>query len=462
MNRTPLRLAIATCAVLATPPSDAWAGWVIETPEPSSSCLCWYTSLALDAQGRPHVAHNASALPFLVAKLGTQWSGESVVPPPTDPNGRTPESDGSSPHGPELIYYIDPSLVLDQAGAPSVAYLRQWDNRLHFAWKEGGVWQDELVSIFASSPALALDASGTPAMVYGSAGQTWFAWRTSSWNAEPIDPQPGVGASLGFDALGQPHVAYGSYSGTTRLKHASRVGNVWTAEIVDSTGGTGGETALAVDHAGGVHLAYTGPGQRIGYAVRRAGGWQVETVTEDGGFHCSLALDAGDNPCISYHRESTGDLRFARQVNGEWTDEPVEESGEVGEFNSLVIDGEGHPQISYFDATNQRVRFARGEALLVGIGAPTAAAFALERSGPNPLRMGGELTLSVALPGPRRVELALYDVAGRRAASQLAEPAGPGVQTMRWRPVGLRAGLYFLRLRTDFGEALQSRLIVLP
>ncbi|HPF34880.1 MAG TPA: right-handed parallel beta-helix repeat-containing protein [Candidatus Krumholzibacteria bacterium] len=83
------------------------------------------------------------------------------------------------------------------------------------------------------------------------------------------------------------------------------------------------------------------------------------------------------------------------------------------------------------------------------------------RAWPNPFRDGTRLSWSLAQPG--RVELAVYDLAGRRVATLLSEarPAGEGVMTWdgrdrRGRPTG--AGVYFVRLREP-GRTSTVRLI---
>lgn len=70
---------------------------------------------------------------------------------------------------------------------------------------------------------------------------------------------------------------------------------------------------------------------------------------------------------------------------------------------------------------------------------------------PNPVRT--HATVRYSLPSPGRVEIALYDVAGREvtAVPPFAAASGPGIATIDCR--GLARGVYFVRMRVDGREA---------
>ena len=72
---------------------------------------------------------------------------------------------------------------------------------------------------------------------------------------------------------------------------------------------------------------------------------------------------------------------------------------------------------------------------------PATAALAL--SGPNPFRRQTALTLS--LPSPQTVEVALYDVLGRRVAVLHGGPLGAGTHALPVDGSPLPAGVYVVR-----------------
>ena len=77
---------------------------------------------------------------------------------------------------------------------------------------------------------------------------------------------------------------------------------------------------------------------------------------------------------------------------------------------------------------------------------------------PNPVRASA--TVRYALPRGGRVELALYDVAGRqvRAVPAFRAEAGAGSLAIDCR--GLSRGVYFVRMRVS-GQALVQRFLML-
>jgi hypothetical protein len=75
-----------------------------------------------------------------------------------------------------------------------------------------------------------------------------------------------------------------------------------------------------------------------------------------GGF-TSLALDADDHPHISYYDYSNDDLKYARYDGAAWQIETVDSDGMVGTYTSLVLDAAGWPHISYRDATHGDLKF---------------------------------------------------------------------------------------------------------
>jgi len=97
----------------------------------------------------------------------------------------------------------------------------------------------------------------------------------------------------------------------------------------------------------------------------------------------------------------------------------------------------------------------------VGVPDPVAlpARVVLEAARPNPARAGDGATLAFALPRAMgSVELALFDLAGRRVVTLARGPLSAGPHAARWDGKGdagqeVRAGVYFARLVTEDGVA---------
>ncbi len=78
-----------------------------------------------------------------------------------------------------------------------------------------------------------------------------------------------------------------------------------------------GNSSLALDSAGNPHIAFSPPSwsewDRIGFAFRDGASWQIETVDAAGGGRPSLVLDATDQARISYYDATNGNLVYARE-----------------------------------------------------------------------------------------------------------------------------------------------------
>ena len=185
--------------------------------------------------------------------------------------------------------------------------------------------------------------------------------------------------SIAADGGGVPHIAY-SGSG---IRYARRVGAgsgncgtglAWSCEFVDA----GRDPGIAVDGAGVPHIIYRRVfklkyATRVGSGGNCGGGvWQCEQVDGSAttGIFPSIAVDGAGVPSVSYFENSpfgsgdSRDLRYATRVGsggncpgsgGVWDCELVDGDGiglnnqNVGQFNSIDVDGNGVPHIGYVE-----------------------------------------------------------------------------------------------------------------
>jgi hypothetical protein len=272
------------------------------------------------------------------------------------------------------------------------------------------------------------------------------------------------GRALRLDAQNRPRLALSLAGPNSDLLYASRDAGGWSFEAGDTSGNVGHWASLALDGSGTPHIAFLdATAHALRYATRSGPAWTVETVMEGLGDGCpnSIALDPAGQPFIAFHDVTPGDLRFARREGGVWTSEAVESAGIVGEFCSLAIDDQGRPHIGYYDRSNYRVRYATHGAVVSVDPSPAAPGVAIARLSPNPLREGGSLELVLRLDAPGAIEVEVLDPAGRRVAYRAAEAFPSGLATLRWDPGLRRAGLYFVRARSDRGGSRVVRLAAL-
>jgi hypothetical protein len=140
----------------------------------------------------------------------------------------------------------------------------------------------------------------------------------------------------------------------------------WEGMFVDSAENVGKYTSLALDGSGNPGISYydSAHGNLI-YAKWTGSIWQFQYVDSSGdvGMYTSLKYNQEGHPCISYYDNTSHDLKYAEYVPpGTWTPpywdiDIVDTVGDVGMYTSLALDGSGNPHISYYDATNGKLKY---------------------------------------------------------------------------------------------------------
>lgn len=96
---------------------------------------------------------------------------------------------------------------------------------------------------------------------------------------------------------------------------------------------------------------------------------------------------------------------------------------------------------------------------------PTTKHFEFNQVRPNPFRAGEATTLRFSLPESRRVEVAVFDVAGRRVAQLMRGEAEAGAHEVQWNGrnssgESAPAGVYFVRVRAGSEEITQKTMLL--
>jgi len=222
---------------------------------------------------------------------------------------------------------------------------------------EGGCWCDSLCDYYG-------DCCPDYDEWCGNLTTTTTIVITPHWHIETVDRVGDVGyfTSLTLDSNGNPHISY--YDSTNSdLKYAYYDGS-WHTETVDSSGDVGQYTSIDLDSNGNPHISYyDSTNSDLKYAYYDSS-WHTETVDSSGGDvgeytliayqSTSIVLDSNDNPHISYfysyiyNDNINTDLKYA-YYDISWYIETIDSNGILGAYNSIVLDSNDNPHISYWD-----------------------------------------------------------------------------------------------------------------
>ena len=336
-------------------------------------------SLAVDADGTPHIAYMLEAEPGFVkhAVLDSgAWRTSTV-------------STG---------YFYGPlDIQLDQQGVPQIAWHNHDAEDGAYAVLDNGQW----VVNDINHPGhdgwdnnLALDSTGAPHIVsidpsqFGStSGVEYATLKGGSWTVEEVGSGAvpyEFGTGIALDSRDRPHVVWFDASDKD-LKYAFKDGGRWFISTVDSEGDVGRYPSLVIDQSDNPSISYYEQMNKSeGYIkVARWDGddWKTERIDKlenvfPGFFgarkNSSLVLDKNDNPIVAYSDEQV--LRLASWDGSGWELQTVATAGEspLGQQVSLAIDDSGLLHLTFADAVSKGRPGVKGN-VKYAIGTPKSA-----------------------------------------------------------------------------------------
>ncbi len=272
--------------------------------------------------------------------------------------------------------------VVDVNGSGNPRIAVDKDNNLHVAFnrgtglsyikRTGSSWGSPVLldNIAGYNLSIAVDGNGNPHVSYSDndnydlkyAGFNGVAWSTAT-----IDSQDSVGNynSIAIDGANRIYISYYYWvnSSLEGLKLAFYNGVSWTTSIVDtgySNSGLGTYTSLALDGAGNPSIVYS----PTRYAKWTGSSWNIDSGASVG-VEKNLTLDANGNPYVAYNTGGgIGWLYCTNKTDGSWNggyiDPPTGSSGEdLGRKPSIMLDGNGNPQISYINGSGNKMKYTR-------------------------------------------------------------------------------------------------------
>jgi len=197
----------------------------------------------------------------------------------------------------------------------------------------------------------------------GSVSPQWSLVEDDGWLRRSISTGTSGTAVGNTDDVGRLFLLVGDNMGLkVRYASCATCSGGFCPQVVAGAGVAGTALALAVTKNNEPMISYsdtTNPA-RLRFARWNGTRWTRETVATGIAGHQSMALDANDRPQISYWDITNGDLKRAAFDGTTWNIDTVESMGSVGAFNSIAIDKLGDTHISYFDSTNSDLKYAHG------------------------------------------------------------------------------------------------------
>jgi hypothetical protein len=192
-----------------------------EVVDATSDCGFW-SSIALDSAGHPHIAYHAERLEPTYRQVlvhahfdGSAWQIEEL---------------GPGGYG--------TAIAIDADDQPHIAHAFGTSLGTEYLHLDDGVWEretpPELTSIWFTPLSLALDAAGNAHIVLEDATTRRPVYATNTggdWTATELAQTGGYGGSLALDSQDRPHVALPLYEiGAIRYSHFD--GMEWISEDV--------------------------------------------------------------------------------------------------------------------------------------------------------------------------------------------------------------------------------------
>jgi len=368
--------------------ADGSGAWTVTTVD-SAGFVGLFTSLAI-VGGNPAISYSDStntALKF-ARNSATDGSGTWTL--------STVESAGF------VGQYASLAIV---GGNPAISYYDATTGDLRFARNStttgSGTWTAVIIEA-AGLPGTAGEytshaiVGGNPAISYYDAATNDLKFARNSaadgsgaWSIATVDAVEsgftGQHTSLAVLANGRPAIAYfyGAFADLLFARNSATDGSgTWTITAVDSGGVLGTYTSLAIVGGNPAISYYDTTNTALKFARNAAadgsGVWTTSTVDTGAiaadvvGEHTSMAVLANGNPAISYYDNTNDDLKFARNSaadgSGTWTITSVDGTGiapasgnNVGQYTSLAIVN-GNPAIAYYDVTASALKYARNAA----------------------------------------------------------------------------------------------------
>jgi len=191
-------------------------------------------------------------------------------------------------------------------------------------------------------------------------GDEWFRNNVNANSAADL----GLSTSLVIDTDDVPHISYFEDS-RDHLKYAFVFNNNITGlpdsitEVVSDTVAAGAFSSIGIRSYQPLIAFYQMEDGDVFTTTKKTLGWDFDDVetTGDIGQYVSMKIDTNDIPHMVYYDTTKGDLKYAKWNTSSWDIITLDSLENVGMFASLALDSQDRAYVSYIDATNRNLKF---------------------------------------------------------------------------------------------------------
>jgi hypothetical protein len=178
-------------------------------------------------------------------------------------------------------------------------------------------------------------------------GQNW------QWTIEAVDPD-GKSTSLAVDKDGNVHLSYFSAGVVKYAFRPAQNAHWFTMDIAPGGGYADLPTKIALDPHGNPHICFT-PAV-LKFASFDGKQWGIQQIDPGSGlieYSCSISFAPDGIPSVTWYQYSAPDggyylhMKHAVLKNGVWMARTVDYEGQTGKWNSVAVDAQGVPHVSY-------------------------------------------------------------------------------------------------------------------
>lgn len=244
-----------------------------------------------------------------------------------------------------------------------------------FASAQSRIWTNEDVDKSGTATSLAVDDGGNVHISYSgeAGGGLRYGFRPAGearWFTMEIAHEGAGYTNIKLDQKGNPHICATFFALPLRYLHFD--GEKWSVDQIASP--TASDIAygcaVAIAHDGTPHLTwYTiAPAYlHLRYAVLTEGAWMSNTLDWEiqTGKWNAMVLDDSGNPYVTYDAYVNGAMKCAHWDGKRWHTKVVDSRSardyNIGMGNSVALDSQGNPHVSYYTSTELRYAWQQND-----------------------------------------------------------------------------------------------------